>query len=73
MDPFLAYLEEQMDQQRPCLLRFRSVDGGVSEIRARIIGLSEVSGRHMIETDAGIHIGVDQLLQVNERQQARDC
>jgi hypothetical protein len=45
----------------------------VSEIKARIIGLEEVSGREMIETDAGFSIGVDQLIEVNGRSFENYC
>jgi hypothetical protein len=64
---FINYLEEQMDLKRLCSITFRSVEGAITTIRAHIIDLSSVSDRQMIETDAGMHIGVDQLLQVNDR------
>jgi hypothetical protein len=67
MDPFKEYLQEQIDLKRPCTIKFRSVEGGVSVIKAHILDLDTVSGRDIIETDAGLHIGVDQLLQVNDR------
>jgi hypothetical protein len=73
MEPFKAYLEEMMDLKRPCQIRFRDVDGAVSEIRAHIIEMSTVAHREMIGTDAGIHIGVDQLISVNDRQRADYC
>ena len=66
-EQFKAYLEEQIDLKRPCTIRFRDVEGAVAEIRAHILGLEEVAHRWMIETDAGIHIGVDQLIGVNGR------
>lgn len=64
---FVDYLEEQMDLKRLCTIKFRSVEGGITTIKAHIIDMSTVSDREMIETDAGIHIGVDQLIQVNDR------
>jgi len=65
MKGFLEYLDELKDLRRPCTIRFRDVEGAVSTIRAHIVRMEAVSGRDMIETDAGLVIGVDQLLDVN--------
>ncbi|MGZ3839219.1 MAG: hypothetical protein ACXVMS_12840 [Flavisolibacter sp.] len=73
MDAFKEYIQEQMDLKRPCTIKFRSVEGGVSIIRAHIIDMSTVSERDMIETDAGFHIGLDQILQVNDRFPGNYC
>ncbi|MFL5738947.1 MAG: hypothetical protein ACJ75B_01915 [Flavisolibacter sp.] len=73
MDRFKEYLEEQMDYKRTCTISFRFVEGGVSTIKARIIKIDEVSGRNMIETDAGLVIGLDQIIQVNERKPDNYC
>jgi hypothetical protein len=67
MEPFKNYLQELADQRRLSTIRFRSVEGAISEIRAHIIDFSTVADRDMIETDAGIHIGLDQIVQVNDR------
>ena len=64
---FREYLEEMMDTKRVCTIRFKDVEGGVPTIRAHIIDIKTESTREMIQTDAGIHIGIDQLLQVNDR------
>ena len=66
MDRFVEYLEEQMDLKQECTIKFRFVEGGVTTIKAHIVKLDEVSGRYMIETDAGLVIGVDQLIEVNQ-------
>ena len=73
MTAFASYIEEQMDLKRPCSIRFRSVEGAVSEIQARILKMDEVSGREMIETDAGLVIGLDQILSVNDRGNENYC
>lgn len=73
MQSFKDYLEEQMDLKRPCTIRFRDVQGAVSEIKARIIKTDEVSGRLMIETDAGFAIGADQIISINGRPQENYC
>ena len=73
MQSFKDYLEEQMDLKRSCTIRFRDVQGAVSEVKARIIKMDEVSGRQMIETDAGFAIGIDQIISINDRLQENYC
>jgi hypothetical protein len=64
---FNEYLEELMDLKKSATIRFKDVDGAVAIIKAHIIDIKTQAGREMIETDAGMHIGLDQLLQVNDR------
>ncbi|MBA2746652.1 MAG: hypothetical protein H0U44_10535 [Flavisolibacter sp.] len=64
---FREYLEEQMDMKRNCTIRFRDVEGGVATLKAHILDVKTEATREMIQTDAGIHIGIDQILQVNDR------
>jgi hypothetical protein len=73
MNNYREYLEEQIDLKRSCTIKFRSVDGGVSTIKAHIIKLDSVSGRDMIETDAGLVIGVDQIIAVNGKNFENYC
>ena len=73
MDSFKQYLEEQMDLKRECSIRFRFVDGGISTIRGHIVKMENVSGREIIETDAGLVIGMDQILEVNDRKPVNYC
>jgi hypothetical protein len=73
MDAFKEYLEQQMDLKRFCTIKFRDVQGAVSIIKAHIRKMEEVSGREIIETDAGIVIGMDQLIAVNDRVQENYC
>ncbi len=61
------YLEELMDLKKTCTIKFNSIDGGISTIKAHIIDMENISGREIIETDAGLHIGMDQLIEVNGR------
>lgn len=70
---FKSYLEEQMDLKRSCSIKFRSVEGGIAIIQAHILSMENQSGRDIIETDAGISIGLDQIIEVNERQQDNYC
>jgi hypothetical protein len=67
------YLQQLADLKTTSGIRFRDVSGAVSEIRARIIRYDEVAGRGMIETDAGLTIGADQLIEVNGRQFENYC
>lgn len=67
------YLEEQMDLKKLVSIRFRAVDGAVSEIRAHIVKVWDTAGRDMFETDAGLLIGVDQVIEINGRQAENYC
>lgn len=73
MSTFKEYIEEQMDLKKLCDIKFRSVEGGVSVIKGRITKMDSVSGRDMIETDAGLVIGLDQLISVNDHFQNNVC
>ena len=73
MESFKEYLEEQMDLKRPCTIKFRDVQGAVTNVRGHIVKMEEVSGREIIETDVGFVIGMDQIISVNDRQQANYC
>lgn len=70
---FKAYLEELVDLGRACTLRFRDAMGGVAELRVRLLSLEEESGRWVLETDAGMSVGVEQLVSVNGRDAALYC
>lgn len=59
------YLEELMDLKRVVTIRFRAVDGGVTETKGHIVKKETISHRDMIETDSGLVIGVDQILEIN--------
>jgi hypothetical protein len=70
---FNDYLQEQIDLKKRCSIKFRSVEGGVSAIQAHIIDLKEEGGRQMIQTDAGIFIGLDQIVELNGQQPQNYC
>lgn len=73
MASFKEYLEEQMDLKRVCDITFRDVQGAVTSIKGHIVKMEEVSGREIIETDAGFVIGMDQIISVNNRSQTNLC
>ena len=70
---FLDYLEECADLHRLCHIRFRSVEGALSEISAHLVRLFHEGDRPIVETDAGFSIGVVQLESVNGRNAAYFC
>ena len=73
MDSRKDYLEELMDLKRDCTIKFRAVDGGISTVRGHIVKIDTVSGRNIIETDAGLTIGDDQILEINGRSFENIC
>ena len=73
MDRFKDYLEEQMDLKRPCTIKFKDVQGAVAIVKGHIVKMEEVSGREIIETDAGFAIGMDQIISVNDKPQENYC
>ena len=73
MASFKEYVEEQMDLKRVCDIKFRDVQGAVTSIKGNIVKMEEVSGREIIETDAGFVIGMDQIISINDRSQSNVC
>ena len=67
------YLEEQMDLKRTCIIKFRFVEGGITTTKGHIVKLDSVSGRDMIETDTGLVIGLDQIVEVNGKTAENYC
>jgi hypothetical protein len=72
-ESFKEYLEIQMDLKRQCTIKFRDVQGAVTTIKGHIVKMEEVSGREIIETDAGFVIGMDQIISINDRPQTNYC
>jgi hypothetical protein len=73
MDALKEYLEELLDLKRDAAITFRSVDGGVSTVKGHIVKIDTVSGRDIIETDAGLVVGADQILEINGRRFENIC
>ena len=69
----IEYLEEQMDLKRDCTITFRFVEGGLTTIQGHIVKITSVSGRQMIETDSGLTIGLDQIVEVNRKPAENYC
>lgn len=73
MESYKEYLEQLMDLKRPCTIKFRDVQGAVTIVKGHIVKMEEVSDREIVETDAGLVIGMDQIISVNDRPQANYC
>lgn len=73
MNAIKDYLEELMDLKRMATIRFRTVDGGLTEVKGRIVNMEDVSGRLIIETDAGFTLGDDQIVEINGRRFENIC
>ena len=59
------YLKQLMDFQRRATITFRSVNGGVSVIKAKIVNLDATGGKELVETDAGLIIELDHILEID--------
>ena len=70
---FKGFLESQMDLKKPCTITFRDVQGAITAVKGHIVKMNEVSGREIIETDAGFVIGMDQIISVNGINQDNYC
>ena len=73
MSALKEYLQELMDLKKGSTIKFRSVEGGVTTIKGRIVKIETVSHRDIIETDAGFTIGADQILEINGRSFETNC
>ncbi len=73
MDALKEYLEELLDLKSNATITFRAVDGGVSTIKGHVVKLDTVSGREIVQTDAGFVIGADQILEINGRRFENIC
>lgn len=73
MNAVKGYLEELMDLKLVALIKFRFVDGGVTETKGRIVRMDLAFGRNMIKMDTGLTIGTDQILEINGRSFENIC
>jgi hypothetical protein len=73
MSEIKDYLEEQMDLKRDCTIKFRSVEGGLTTVKGHIVNMDTVAGREIIQTDAGLVIGADQIVSINGRSFENNC
>jgi hypothetical protein len=73
MEKFIEYLEELVDFERRCSIKFRADNGGVSVIHARLRDINLDEGQAYIKTADGLKINISQLMEVNGRQVQNNC
>jgi hypothetical protein len=73
MSELKEYLEEVFDLKRTCTIKFRSVDGGITTVKGHVVKMENISNRDIIETDAGLVIGTDQIIEINGRSFENIC
>jgi hypothetical protein len=73
MEKFIEYLEELVDFERQCSIKFRADNGGVSVIHARLRDINLDEEQAYIKTADGLKINISQLMEVNGRQVQNNC
>ena len=73
MQNFIEYLEELVDFERSCNIKFRCDNGGVAIIHTRLRDISLDEGEGYIKTADGLKINISQLMEVNGRQPQNNC
>jgi hypothetical protein len=73
MQEFIQYLEELVDFERNCSVKFRGDNGGMAVIQTRLreIRIDEREG--YIKTADGLRINLNQLIEVNGRSAQNIC
>jgi hypothetical protein len=67
MNELKLYLEELMDERSLCSIRFRGENGGLAQIKTRILELDSREGVDYLVTEEGLEIRFDSLEEVNGR------
>ena len=73
MQNFIEYLEELVDFERSCNIKFIGDNGGVASIHARLRDINLDEGEKYIKTAHGLRINLSQLMEVNGRQAQNNC
>ena len=73
MQNFIEYLEEMVDFERNCSIKFKGDNGGVATIHARLRDINLDDGQEYIKTADGLRINISQLMEVNGRQAQNNC
>ncbi len=73
MQNFIEYLEELVDLEQGCSIKYKADNGGIAIIRTRLrdINIDGVEG--YIKTADGLRINISQLIDVNGRQAKNIC
>lgn len=73
MQDFIEYLEELVDFERNCSIKFRGDNGGIAIIQARLRDIHAEEGEGYIKTGDGLKINLNQLIEVNGRPAQNIC
>ena len=73
MKDFIEYLEEMMDFQRTCNIKFKGDNGGIATINARLRDVHVDEVDIYIKTVDGLKIALSQLIEVNDRPAQNIC
>jgi len=73
MQNFIEYLEELVDFERSCDIKFKGDNGGVATIHTRLRDINLDEGEEYIKTADGLRINLSQLMEVNGRQAQNNC
>jgi hypothetical protein len=73
MQEFIEYLEELVDFERNCSIKFRGDNGGIAVIQTRLRDIHTGDGEGYIKTADGLRINLNQLIDVNGRSAQNIC
>ena len=73
MQNFIEYLEELVDLERPCEIKFKGDNGGIANIHTRLRDINLDEGEEYIKTADGLKININQLVEINGRQVQNNC
>ena len=73
MQNFIEYLEELVDFERICDIKFKGDNGGVATIHTRLRDIRLDEGEEHIKTADGLKINLSQIMEVNGRQAQNNC
>ena len=73
MQEFIEYLEELVDFEGNCSIKFRGDNGGIAVIQTRLRDIHIEEGGGYIKTADGLRINLNQLIEVNGRSAQNFC
>lgn len=66
-------LEVLSAMKKLCRLRFEGGNGGISEIRTRVLGVYEDEDSFFLKTESGLPIRLDKLIQIDDKPLKKNC
>lgn len=73
MQNFIEYLEELVDFERNCEIKFKGDNGGIANLHTRLRDINLDEGQPYIKTADGLKIQISQLVEVNGRRVQNNC